>query len=247
MKKLKEIVKIRFGKKIFYINVSYQKRKTVAVSVYPDKRIIAKFPIQIKKHIILDFLNRKVKWINKKIEYYDQFHPLPTERKYISGESYYYLGRQYQLNIEKSKNEYVKMKHSQIIVYTKEPKNREQVKKLLNTWYKEHAINYISIRIEKIMPLFEKENIPKPRFRFRKMKSKWGTCRVYNDKGKQSAISINTELIRAPQYCIDYVIIHELVHLKYINHNKQFYRMLERFLPDWEKRKERLKFVYIID
>ena len=71
------------------------------------------------------------------------------------------------------------------------------------------------------------------------MKKRWGSC------SKQGAIILNTELIKAPSHCIDYVILHEMCHLKYFNHGKAFYNLLVKIMPDWEKRKKRLEEVLV--
>ncbi len=239
-------IKVNYGKKQFLVETTFENRKTARITVYPDKNIIAKFPNNISNELVKDYLQKKGKWINKKIQYFDKFHPLPTERKYIRGESYYYLGRQYQLNIKESSDNLVKMKGREIIVYTQDPYNNIQVKDLLLKWYKEHSIVYISKKIEEFIPQLKKIEIETPEIRFRKMKTRWGSCRIYRNKKKPPVITINTELIKAPIYCIDYVIIHEFIHLKFMNHNNKFYRMLDMLLPDWEKRKAKLEYIHIV-
>ncbi len=241
-----EKIIIHYGKKEYLVDTIFEKRKTARITVYPDKNIIAKFPDSINNELAEDYLQKKGKWINKKIQYFDKFHPLPTERQYIRGESYYYLGRQYQLNIEESSDNQVKMKGREIIVYTQDPYNNKKVKDLLIKWYKEHSIAYISKRIDDFIPQFKKIGIKTPKIKFMKMKTRWGSCRIYQNKKKIPVITINTELIKAPIYCIDYVIIHEFIHLKFINHNNKFYRMLDILLPDWEKRKAKLEYIHIV-
>ena len=75
--------------------------------------------------------------------------------------------------------------------------------------------------------------ISKPELDIRLMKARWGSALV-----DQNKIILNSELIKAPKYCIDYVVLHELIHFKYNNHSDNFYRMLYTLMPDWEKRKE---------
>jgi len=81
--------------------------------------------------------------------------------------------------------------------------------------------------------LIGKYGVGKPHLEIRVMKARWGSAQINNN-----TILINTELIKAPKYCIDYVILHELIHFKYNNHSENFYNMLFTLMPDWEKRKK---------
>jgi predicted metal-dependent hydrolase len=82
-------------------------------------------------------------------------------------------------------------------------------------------------------------NIDFPELEIRQMKKRWGSC------GKSGAIILNTELVKAPLFCIDYVIMHEICHLKNRSHDYKFYKLLETHMPDWKVRKERLERVII--
>ena len=106
-------------------------------------------------------------------------------------------------------------------------------------WYSAHAKNLLSRRLSQYLPIFVKMKAPEPKILFRRMKKRWGSC------SKNGVIMLNNELAKAPILCIDYVIVHELCHLLYPNHDRKFFRLLKRIMPDWEKRKERLEKVII--
>lgn len=245
MNKLPEHIIIQYGKRQLNISIVFEQRKTIRLTVYPDKSILAKFPYKIDPQTAKQYLQNKAKWINDKVKYFDQYHPMPVKRQYIRGESYYYMGRQYQLDIKKQEENDVKMKHGHIIVYTPDPYNSDKVKELLLEWYRDHAIKYIDKRIELIAHSFEKMGYSKPDIKYRRMKTRWGSCKHY--KNKKPLITINTELIKAPIDCIDYVIVHEFIHLKHNAHDRNFYNMLDTLLSDWKKRRARLNHVYVID
>jgi hypothetical protein len=116
-----------------------------------------------------------------------------------------------------------------------DPGDSRKVKTALDAWYREHAIAYITGRIDLLWPRFEKTGIGRPPLIFRKVKTRWGSC------SPQGRVMFNTELIKAPSDGIDYVVVHELCHLKYPKHDHSFYRLLGRLMPDWEKRKQRLE------
>ncbi|MFO8062466.1 MAG: SprT family zinc-dependent metalloprotease [bacterium] len=236
---MKKCIKVQYGSKVFPVNAEFSRRKTFSVTVYPDQTIVAKIPDNVSEKRALELLKKKSRWINEKMQYFEKFQPIIKEKHYMSGEEFYYLGRQYRLNIIKSRKEDVKLKGKFINIYTTHTQDRQKKKQLIYKWYRDHAVQYITKRIELYSGKFKKRGIEAEEIRFRRMKRRWGSC-----SGKR-IITFNTELVRAPVHCIDYVIIHEFIHLKYMKHDKKFYRTLEYIMPDWQLRKERLEGVQI--
>lgn len=103
----------------------------------------------------------------------------------------------------------------------------------MDAWYKDKAYKVFAESLNRMSILMEKYGVEKPKLEIRVMKARWGSAQVDNN-----TILINTELIKAPRFCIDYVILHELIHFKYNNHSENFYNMLFVLMPDWEKRKK---------
>ncbi|MDE1385731.1 DUF45 domain-containing protein, partial [Bacillus paralicheniformis] len=99
-------------------------------------------------------------------------------------------------------------------------------------WYREKAQMAFNESLEKMFPLVQKYGIEKPEVDVRLMKARGGSAII-----EKNTILLNTELIKAPKYCIDYVVLHELIHFKYNDHSDNFYQMLYSLIPDWEKRK----------
>jgi predicted metal-dependent hydrolase len=162
-------------------------------------------------------------------------------RRYISGESHYYLGRQYILHIVEthgcaskncaSKNSVNFKGRSFEIVCNR----KSQAESLMKEWYRERAKIKFAEIAEPIIQRFKKYNVEPSSLYIQHMENRWGSC---TSKGK---IILNTELIKVPKLCIEYVIIHELCHLLYRNHTSDFYRLLTVEMPDWKKWKNKLE------
>ena len=157
-----------------------------------------------------------------------------TKKDFVSGESFKYLGKQYRLKVEESDaDEYVKYFQGFIYLYVKDRKNYNRKEKLVNDWFREKAGLNFKKSLERVYPIIEKYGIKKPEIQIRTMKARWGSC--VKDK---NILLLNYELIKAPKYCIDYVVLHELIHFKYRNHDGEFYNFMTSLMPDWKQRKE---------
>ncbi len=230
---------IKFGREQIRVALSLRERKTIRISVHPDKTVTVNAPKGVKRHTILSRVKDRAPWIIKQKNYFERFQPLLTQRQYISGESHYYLGRQYRLKVHKNSEKNVKLIGRYIHVYTPHVNNSSQVRQLLCDWYKRHAEAIFSRRVEFYAKVIERLNVVYPKINVRHMKKRWGSC------SKSRAIALNAELIKAPLQCIDYVIMHEICHLKNSSHDNQFYKLLKKVMPDWKLRKERLEHVII--
>ncbi len=147
----------------------------------------------------------------------------------------YILVGQYRLKIRNALRPEVKLKDGYINVHLNSHHENKHVKKLLNNWYRERAELVIRGIYENIREDFKRKKIMSDIFIIRDMKKRWGSC----TPGKK--IIVNTELIKAPKRCIEYVIVHEMCHLKYPNHSKSFYALQAKFMPDWEFWKNKLE------
>lgn len=229
---------IDFGKTRIDFTLTLHKRKSLRIDVHPDKTISVFAPIDKDKNEILSRIKKRAPWIIKQQRYFDQFHPLNEEKRYLSGETHLYLGRQYRLKIIKGKNT-VKLIGKFLKIFTKTPLDIAASRQLLDEWYLFHAKNIFEKRVALCYEKLKSLNIPTPRVQLRKMKKRWGSCK------KSGEILLNTELVKSPVHCIDYVIMHELCHLKIHLHNERYFKLLSRYMPDWKKRKERLEKITI--
>jgi len=226
---------IIYGKEKISFNVLYADRKTLEIAVHPNARVVVKAPHGTLIEDILNRVTKRARWIKKQITYFRKFEPCTPARRYVGGETHMYLGRQYRLKIRKGRNTEVKLKGAYFHVMTPKPNCIQKIKDLLEDWYKEHAYLVFARRLEICYETAKKLHVPFPEIQLRRMTQRWGSC------SKSGDILLNTNLVKASLYCIDYVIIHELCHLKVHTHNNRYYNLLSKYMPDWKKRKERLE------
>jgi len=224
---------VQFGSVLIDYKLDFQERKTLAIKVYPDCTVKITAPHHTPLKKIEQHVKQKVPWIIKQQQDFLAYHPLTPGRLYVNGETHLYLGRQYKLRIEQSDMNEVKLFKGRLIVLCKK---RAQAKDILHKWYRDKAFIHFKEILSKVLPLFEKYKISKPELYIRSMEKRWGSC-IPNGK-----VILNPELIKAPKGSIEYVIVHELCHLVYHNHNKAFYNLQEAIMPDWKKWKEKLEY-----
>lgn len=231
--------KITFGSHVIPFELLYSKRKTLEISVYPDMSVIVKAPSTRSFEEIKEKMLKRGSWILEQRYFFSLYLPKQPPKKYVSGETHIYLGRQYRLKVIASYDEKVILKRGYIFVHTKEKTNKKQVQKLLDAWYRERALLKFDERLNICLDKLQKYGIEVPQIQIRKMSSRWGSC---SENGR---VTLNIQLVKAPSQCIDYVITHEMCHLKYFNHSKAFYNLLVKVMPDWEKRKKKLENILI--
>lgn len=231
---MEEKHQLEYANEVIEFIVKRKKVKNVNLNVKPDMTIEVTANEKVPMDFISDFVKSKGSWILKNVGQFKEVLPEKrSEREYVSGETYRYLGKQYRLRVEKATDEeMVKYFRGFIYLYVKDIDDLSRKAKLLEEWYCTKAKKTFNESLEKMYPLVKKYGIEKPGIDIRLMKARWGSALI--DK---NIILLNTELIKAPKYCIDYVVLHELIHFKYNNHSENFYDMLYALMPDWEKRK----------
>ncbi|MBV1881259.1 MAG: M48 family metallopeptidase [Pseudomonadales bacterium] len=206
----------------------------VLIKVHPDCRVIAAAPPGIDDSEVVDAVKKRSRWVYEKLRDFRKQLEHVTPRRYISGESHFYLGKRYVLKIAKTSrhNQEVKLSRGKLEVHTTR-KSREKVQVLLTEWYKSRAKEVFAKRLDAMLDqaLWVDE---KPPIRIQSMQTQWGSC------SPQGRITLNPHLVKAPRECIDYVILHELCHIAEHNHSDRFYRLIQQVMPKWEKVKDRL-------
>ncbi|NIR47558.1 M48 family metallopeptidase [candidate division KSB1 bacterium] len=234
---------IQYGNKTITFELSFAERKTLEIAVLPDQTVFVKAPNGKPLDKVLQRVQNRARWILKQQAYFASFPNSEPSKEYVSGETFRYLGKQYllkvialnsDLNGELSGKECVKMIGGTIRVYTK-AKDFPHVKDLMDRWYRAHAERKFAKRIDICSQMMQKYGIKRPPVEIRVMKNRWGS---FTSSGK---VLLNPRLIEWPTYCIDYVILHELCHLKYPHHSKAFYQLLNTVLPEWREIKSRLE------
>jgi predicted metal-dependent hydrolase len=224
-----------YGNTSICFRINFTLRRTLAIHVYPDTSVVVDAPENAALEKIKLKILKRAKWIRTQQRRFERFAPALPARKYISGESFRYLGRQYVLKVEKNIINKVKMERGKLMVYVTRV-DPLHIKELVDNWYREKATHIFAECLTTCQKLVSKASIQYDgKIYLRAMRTCWGTC------SKDSKITLNPELVAATKECIEYVIVHELCHLKEYNHSSAFFGLLSSVMPDWEKRKEKLE------
>jgi len=223
---------IDFGSRTIDFRLEYSNRKSLGITVTPEMEVLVKAPIDTSLEKVKEKIRKKAPWIIKQQSFFLTFQPKTPKRKYISGETHLYLGRQYRLQIIIAKEESVKLKGKYIEVTASE---KSRAKDLLNDWYLQLARTKFHAIATPLIDKFKKHQVEPSSIVLRDMPTRWGSC---TPKGK---IILNPELIKAPKGCIEYVIIHELCHLIHHDHTQKFFDLQTKEMKDWEKWKMKLE------
>lgn len=223
---------IQFGSKTIDFRLEYSGRRSLGITVTPEMEVLVKAPANTSMEKVKEKIRKKAPWIIKQQSFFLSFQPKTPNRKYISGETHLYLGRQYRLQIEIGQLESVKLKGKFIVVTASE---KSRTKTLLHDWYLQHARTKFHAVAATLIDKFKKHKVQPNSIVLRDMPTRWGSC---TPKGK---IILNPELIKAPKGCIEYVIIHELCHLVHHDHTQRFLELQTREMRDWESWKGKLE------
>ena len=232
---LEALIFLKHGALEIPFQIEFGVRKQLTISVYPEMRLEVLAPQGKDVSAVLERVDRKAKWIAQQWRHFEQYQPTEPARRFISGETYVYLGRQYRLKIRTGLNSSAKLKGRFLQVEHWDSKDQSALRFLVKVWYDEHAKAIFENRMSVCLANCPSLKLPSPPKLFvRPMKQRWGSCT------KRGRITLNVDLVKAPIHCIDYVIVHELCHLKIHDHSPAFYRLLTRVMPDWPQRKARL-------
>ncbi len=228
---------MQFGSVEIAFTLVFTDRRSLKVSVAPDRQVAVEAPAAKTLDEILARVQRRGAWIIRQLEYFRRFQPLPTPRQYVSGETHLYLGRQYRLKlIPCAAREEVKLIRGYFQVLLHDPKDHARAERLLTRWFDAHGRAILTDRLGRCHAELQRFGVPAPTsITFRQMEKRWGSCT------KAGGVLFNTALAHVPVPCIDYVVAHELCHLKHPNHSPAFYALLNQVMPDWRRRKERLE------
>ena len=212
--------------------IKRSKRKTLSIQVHRNQQVLIRAPLRCKDSEISRFLHKHSGWVQRKLEDSLKNPGLP-ESEYKDGGALWLLGDKKTINVVDSNKKAVTLSEDNLIIYQTLPLDPKNIFRLISGWKRAFAATLFEERLA----YWSKEftiKLPAYQFKIRKMKRQWGNC---NSKG---IITINSQLVRYPLSCIDYVIVHELTHLKHLNHGPNFYRLMASVMPDWKEQKQLL-------
>jgi len=223
-----------YGDKIYEYSVQFlsSRKKTISIHVLPNATVEVKAPSHTDKQKIVEAMKKRARWVVKHVEQIQSSNDQVLAREYVSGETHFYQGRRYMLKVVPSDINQVKLSRGRFMIQSTDT-GKEKVKALLEHWCKEHAKKTFEKRLVIIASHIEwLDKIPPTTVRH--MRKQWGSC------SSSGRISLNWNLVKAPLDCIDYVITHELCHLREHNHSKKFYALQDRYSPNWKSIKAKL-------
>lgn len=228
---------LAYGTTTLHYKLIRRERKTLAISVLPDTTVEVVAPKKASLEKIEEKILKRGRWILEQQLFFKALQPFDHPKAYVSGESHYYLGRRYRLKIVEAPSKMVKLKGQFLWVYTPDKSQPKTIQKQVQTWYKKQAARKFMERLEHCYARLSPEEIPFPEMNIRLLHKRWGSCLP----GNPGKIILNIQLMKAPTYCIDYVVMHELCHLIVPNHSPAFYKLQEKYMLDWEARKKLLE------
>lgn len=214
------------------------KRKTIGITVDRNGKVKVSAPLYVSEKEIREVVQEKTDWIAKKVNEVRKRNLNTVPKEFVSGEEFLYLGEKYTLKIAELDlaNPEVLMQTDTIVVYifkglTGESR-KQVVKETLVKWYRQCFTEVVEERIEKYSLHL---NVSPRKVVVKDQKTRWGSC---SEKGN---INLNWRLVMAPIEIIDYVVVHELCHLRIMNHSKDFWNLIESILPNYRENREWLK------
>ena len=214
--------------KILGYEVHRKKVKNINLRIRPNMEIYISAPMNLHSDYIENFIRSKEKWIKQVLQKIEEAKQNQLPSQYLSGEKHKYLGKEYELEVKQGNSNRVSLKEGKIILtlISNIFENSDEKKKVMEKWYFENAQKVFVNTIQKWLEILD-ESIEK--LSIKPMKSRWGSCNYV-----KRYINLNTELIKRTQFEIEYVVLHELTHLKYPNHGKGFYRYIENYMPNYK-------------
>lgn len=218
----------------FIVDVVRKDIKNIHLSVYPPTgRVRIAAPLEVDDDTIKLFAVSKIAWIKRNQRKFEK-QDRQSARVFQTRESHYFEGKRYLLRITETEAKpkvVIKSKnHIDLYVRPNTPPGRRS--KVLNEWYR----NQLRLKIPSLVKKWEKiMELSVAEWDIQQMKTKWGSCNI-----EKRSILLNLELVKKPVQCLEYIIVHEMVHLLERHHNERFLFYMETYMPDWKQAKEEL-------
>lgn len=216
------------------VDVVRKNIKNIHLAVYPPfGRVRIAVPERTKDDTIRLYVISKLAWIKRNRKGFKEQDRIPP-REYKNRESHYFEGKRYLLNIKETDSapKVVIRNKTYLDLYVRKNISRDKCNEILNEWYREH----LKAKLPKLISKWEKKmNVKVNEYKVKQMKTKWGSCNI-----SAKRIWLNLELAKKPTICLEYIIVHELIHLLERHHNVKFRAYLDKFMPQWQSYKREL-------
>jgi hypothetical protein len=212
--------------------------KNLHIGVYPPNgKIRVATPLKLNDEAVRLAVISRLSWIKEQHQNFVK-QPRQSKREMVKGESHYLFGKRYLLDLIYGNSKHtISKNHSKLELYIRENTTAENRLKVLENYYRIVLTNEINELIEKWQEII---GIKIESWKIQKMKTKWGSCNI-----EDKQLILNLELAKVPVECIEYIIVHEIIHLLERHHNDNFKILMDKYLSDWKSRKEQLKLCHI--
>ncbi len=201
--------------------------RSLRLAVYPpEARVRLSVPRNASEEDVRLMLATRLSWIKQKQAIIEQL-PRQPELEYVSGESHYYQGNQYRLNVvvRQGKHELAVNNNSEMVLYVRPGTSKANRALVFDHWYRRQLQLVIPTLLEKWQPIIKRQVLD---WRVKKMKTKWGSCNITDKR-----VWLSLELAKKPVGCLEYVLVHEMVHFHERCHNANFRGLMDKYLPNW--------------
>lgn len=230
-----ESIILQWGSRTVAARVRRSERRVLKIEIDPEGVVTVHAPSDADMDDIARRAVHKGSWIFRELDVISARPANTPVRRYVSGETHLFLGRQYRLQIEKADEAHVRCDGGRMIVTARDPDDQAHSRRLINAFYVLNARLVFPERLSQQLAPFERKGLRRPQLIIRELSKRWGS---FTPKGR---IVLNIDLIRAAPDLIDYVISHELGHGLYPDHGAEWRNLLTMVMPDWEARKARLE------
>lgn len=215
------------------VDVVLKDIKNIHLSVYPPNgRVRISAPERMDLETIRVYAISKLDWIKKEQRKFRE-QERETRREYLDRESHYLWGKRYLLKvIEVDEGPVVELKHSQMLLRVRPGADEQKRREIVDGWYRQQLRKATIPLIAKWEPLL---GVKVERFFIQRMKTRWGSCNHL-----AGTIRLNTELAKKPKECLEYIVVHEMVHLLEPTHNAHFVVLMDQYMPHWELLRQEL-------
>ncbi|MEL3905653.1 MAG: SprT family zinc-dependent metalloprotease [Treponema sp.] len=197
----------------------------------PYGKVSVSAPHSVKNQTIEMFIRTRISWIKRQIEKFEN-QERQTKREYISGETFYVWGKKYYLQLEYGNKTFITLLGNKALFTVNKNRTIESRERFVREWYR----SLLKTEIERILPKWEKITrlIPSG-WQTKYMTTRWGSCNTATKK-----IWLNVQLAKKTPECLEYVILHELIHLAEKNHNDRFISLMDKYMPMWRETRNTL-------
>ncbi len=223
------------GRSLRYrVNFNRRRKTRSLIKILPDGGVLVDVPVSVNLRQIRHWVAEQAEWLLQRRDEINASTGFVRPLSYLEGEEHFFLGERYRLRpVDRRHGSRPQGIFSQSLYIHVADRHPDNIKQRLWCWYREQARVVFQQRLAELG-----ETVPwvdsVPEMKLRKMRCRWGSC---NSRG---LVTLNTHLVKAPLAFIDYVILHELCHLRELNHSQRFYRLMDQVLPEWRKVKKQL-------